>query len=68
MDDYKDRHRTYMSASQGPYVDARDRATGDRDRAALPHIAQLLTANGHSPDKAVEIIRVAQRSWSKNLT
>jgi hypothetical protein len=68
MDDYEDRPRTYMSPSQGPYADARDRATWDLSRAALPHIAQLLTANGHSPDKAAEIIRVAQRSWSKNFS
>jgi hypothetical protein len=68
MDHYEDRLRTFMSASGAPYADARDRATGDGGGAALPHIAQLLTANGHSPDKAAEIIRVAQRSWSKNLT
>jgi hypothetical protein len=45
---------------------ALDRETVNRSLAAFPHIAALLTANGHSPDKAAEIIRVAQRSWSKN--
>ena len=50
----------------GAYAEARDRATGDRGLAAFPRIATLLTANGHSPDKAAEIIRLAQRSWSKN--
>jgi hypothetical protein len=67
MYDYEDRVRTYISASQGAYADARDQAPGDRGLTAFPHIAHLLTVNGHSPDKAAEIIRVAQRSWSKNL-
>jgi hypothetical protein len=67
MDRYEDRPRTYLSASQESYADARDRATGDRGWASLPHLAQMLTAHGHSPDTAAEIIRIAQRTWSKNL-
>jgi hypothetical protein len=67
MYDYEDRVRTYMSASQGAYADARDQAPGDRGLAAFPHIAALLTAHGHSPDTAAEIIEIAQRTWSKNL-
>ena len=43
----------------------------DRDRAAdhglaFPHLTALLTANGHRPEEAAEIVRVAQRSWSEN--
>jgi hypothetical protein len=68
MFDYEDRRGANMAVSHGAYAEARDRATGDRGSAAFPHIAQLLTANGHSPYKAAEIIRVAQQSWSKNLS
>jgi hypothetical protein len=66
--DSEDRMQANMAGSQRAYGEARDRGTGDRGSAAFPHIAQLLTANGHSPYKAPEIIRVAQRSWSKNLS
>jgi hypothetical protein len=68
MYDYENRMRANMAGSQGAYAEARDRGTGDRGSGAFPHIAQLLTANGHSPYKAAEIIRVAQQSWSKNLS
>jgi hypothetical protein len=68
MYDYEDRMRANMAGSQGAYAGARDRATRDRSLTAFPHIAELLTANGHSPYKAAEIIRVAQQSWSKNLS
>jgi hypothetical protein len=68
MYDYDDRRGANKALSQGTYAEACDRATGDRGSAAFPHIAQLLTANGHSPYKAAEIIRVAQQSWSKNLS
>jgi hypothetical protein len=37
-----------------------------RDRTAVPRITTLLTAHGHSPDKAAEIVRLVQRSWAKN--
>jgi hypothetical protein len=53
--------------SPAAYAEARDRGAGVRV-TAYPHITALLTANGHSPDKAAEVVRVAQRSWSKNLT
>jgi hypothetical protein len=68
MYDYEDRMGANMAVSQGAYAKARDRGTGDYGSAAFPHIAKLLTANGHSPNKAAEIIRVAQQSWSKNLS
>jgi hypothetical protein len=66
LDDGEDCMQVNMAGSQGAYAEARGRA--DRAWKAFPHIAQLLTANGHSPHKAAEIIRVAQQSWSKNLT
>jgi hypothetical protein len=68
MYDYEDPMGANMAVSQGAYAEARDWGTGDRSLAAFPHIAELLTANGHSPYKAAEIILIAQRSWSKNLS
>jgi hypothetical protein len=67
MNDYEDHVRTYMSASQESYADARDQTPGDRGWASLPHLAQMLTAHGHSSDKTAEIIQIAQQLWSKNL-
>jgi hypothetical protein len=64
MYDYEDRMQANMAGSQGAYAETRGRA--DRALEAFPHIAQLLTANGHSPHKAAEIIQVAQQSWPKN--
>jgi hypothetical protein len=49
------------------YAEARDRATKGRS-PAFPRIIALLTANGHSPERAAEIVRIAQLSWSKNPT
>ena len=54
-------------AVEPAYAEDRDRAT-DCGLAAFPHITALLTANGHSPDEAAEIVQFAQRSWSKNPT
>jgi hypothetical protein len=68
MYDYEDRMGANMAVSQEAYAKARDLGTGDYGSAAFPHIAKLLTANGHSPYKAAEIILVAQQSWSKNLS
>jgi hypothetical protein len=63
--DSEDRMQVNMAGSQGPCAEAREPAA--RASEAFPHITQLLTANGHSPYKAAEIIRVAQQSWSKDL-
>jgi hypothetical protein len=52
-------------AGEPTYAEDRDRAT-DRGVVAFPHIIALLTANGHSLNRAVEIVQVAQRSWSKD--
>ena len=52
-------------AGEPAYAEDRDRAT-DRGLAAFSHITALLTANGHSPEEAAEIVRFARRSWSKN--
>ena len=68
MSDYEDPMGANMAVSQEAPAKARDRATGDYGSAAFPHIAQLLTDHGHSSDNAAEIIRVAQQSWSKNLS
>jgi hypothetical protein len=52
-------------AVEPAYAEDRGRAT-DHGLAAFPRITALLTANGHSPDEATEIVRFAERSWSKN--
>jgi hypothetical protein len=54
-------------ASQPAYAEGRGRTTRGYSREAIPRITKLLTANGHSPEKAAEIVRIAQRSWSKEL-
>jgi hypothetical protein len=51
-------------AVEPAYAEDRDQ---EADRGlAFPHLTALLTANGHRPEEAGEIVRVAQRSWSKN--
>jgi hypothetical protein len=64
--DSEDRMQANMAGSQEAYAEAREPAA--RASEAFPHIAKLLTANGHSPYKAAEIIQVAQQSWSKNFS
>jgi hypothetical protein len=41
-------------------------AYAEADMAPVQHITALLIAHGHSPEEATEIVRFAQRSWSKN--
>jgi hypothetical protein len=52
---------------QPAYAEARERKTRGYSQEAIPRITTLLTALGHSPEKALEIVRIAQRSWSKNF-
>jgi hypothetical protein len=56
-----DRMRSKIVVSQAAYAEA----STDQGLAALSRTIAMLTAHGHSPSKAAEIVRVAQRSWSK---
>jgi hypothetical protein len=65
--DSEDWMRANVMASQPAYAEARERKTRGYSQEAIPRITTLLTALGHSPENAVEIVRIAQRSWSKEL-
>jgi hypothetical protein len=65
--DSEDRMQANVMASQPAYAEARGRTIRGYSREAVPRITKLLTANGHSPEKAAMIVRIAQRSWSKEL-
>jgi hypothetical protein len=53
-----ERIRSNIVVSQEAYAEA--------GMAPVQHFAALLISHGHSPEEAAEIVRVAQRSWSKN--
>jgi hypothetical protein len=61
-----DSMRTNDPTLQAAYADGGERPTSDRDIATFSRVAALLTANGHSPNEAAEIVQFAQGSWSKN--
>jgi hypothetical protein len=59
-----DHMRANVAVSQAAYAVTRDRTTRDHSWSTSG-ITALLITHGHSPEKAAEILRVAQISWSE---